>query len=133
MTQGQNDSPRKWAKTTHLPRQKQPTLKIGLNHPGQTTQGRNDADSLKSVIITVLLAHLSGRLVGELIVYPWSGRRRPSVVHNFKHEYLCNHWVDHNEILSILSEASLGWVKGCFRFLARSDWNSGYHGNRKLP
>ena len=27
----------------------------------------------------VLLAHLSRRLVGELIVYPWSGVRRPSV------------------------------------------------------
>ena len=29
------------------------------------------------------LAHLSRRLIGELIVYPWSGVRRPSyVVHN---------------------------------------------------
>ena len=29
------------------------------------------------------LAHLSRRLIGELIVYQWSGvRRRPSVVHN---------------------------------------------------
>ena len=26
----------------------------------------------------VLLAHLSQRLIGELIVYPWSGVRRPS-------------------------------------------------------
>ena len=26
-----------------------------------------------------LLAHLSRRLIGELIVYPWSGVRRPSV------------------------------------------------------
>ena len=26
------------------------------------------------------LAHLSRRLIGELIVYPWSGVRRPSVV-----------------------------------------------------
>ena len=34
----------------------------------------------------LLLAHLSQRLIGELIGYPWSGvrRRRPSVVHNFK-------------------------------------------------
>ena len=84
------------------------------------------------------LAHLSRRLVGELIVYPWSGvrpssvvRRRPSsVVHNFKHKYLCNQWADRNQILS---EASLGWGKGCIRFWARSDQNSGFHGNRKLP
>ena len=27
----------------------------------------------------VLLAHLSRRLIGELIVYPWSGVRRPSI------------------------------------------------------
>ena len=30
----------------------------------------------------VFLAHLSRRLIGELIVYPWSGVRRPSSVHN---------------------------------------------------
>ena len=81
---------------------------------------------------TYLLAHLSRRLVGELIVYPWSGVRpsSSSVVHNFKHEYLCNQWADHNQILS---EASLGWGKGCIWFWARSDQNSGFHGNRKLP
>ena len=64
------------------------------------------------------LAHLSRRLVGELIVYPWSGVRPSSVVvvHNFKHEYLCNQWADCNQILS---EASLGWGKGCIRFWAR--------------
>ena len=77
------------------------------------------------------LAHLSRRLVGELIVYPWSGVRPSSVVvHNFKHKYLCNRWADHNQILS---EASLGWGKDCIRFWARSDQNSGLHGNRKLP
>ena len=78
------------------------------------------------------LAHLSRRLVGELIVYPCSGIRpssvrRPPVVHNFKHEYLCNQLADHNEILS---EATLGWGKGCIRFWARSDTNSGFHGNK---
>ena len=77
------------------------------------------------------LAHLSRRLVGELIVYPCSGVRpasvRPSVVHNFKHEYLSNQLADHNEILS---EASLGWGKGCIRFWARLDTNSGFHGNK---
>ena len=32
------------------------------------------------------LAHLSQRLIGELIVYPWSGirRRRLSVIHNYE-------------------------------------------------
>ena len=29
--------------------------------------------------IVLFLAHLSRRLIGELIVYPWSGVRRPSV------------------------------------------------------
>ena len=82
--------------------------------------------------ICPFLAHLSRRLVGKLIVYPWSGVRpsSSSVVHNFKHEYLCNQWADHNQILS---EASLDWGKGCIRFWARSDQNSGFHGNRKLP
>ena len=81
------------------------------------------------------LAHLSRRLRGELIVYRSS--RRPSVgplvrpcVHTFKNEYLCDHWVDRNQILS---EALLGWGIGCIRFWARSDQNSGFHGNRKLP
>ena len=78
------------------------------------------------------LAHLSRRLVCELIVYPYSGVRpssvvRPSVVHNFKHEYLCNQWANHNEILS---EASLGLGKGCTRFWVRSYPNSGFHGNK---
>ena len=27
----------------------------------------------------------------------------------------------------------MGWGKGCVRFWGRSDQNSGYHGNRKLP
>ena len=61
-------------------------------------------------IILLLLAHLSRRLRGELIVYRSS--RRPSVrasvrlcVHTFKHEYLLDLWVDSNQILS---EASLG-------------------------
>ena len=79
---------------------------------------------------TILLAHLSRRLKGELIVCPWSVFRRSFVVlHNFKHEYmyLFNQWANHNDILS---EASLGWGKGCIRFLARLDQNSGFHGNR---
>ena len=49
------------------------------------------------------------------------------VIHNFKHEYLCNQWADHNKILS---DASLGCGKGFIRFRARLDQNSGFHGNR---
>ena len=69
---------------------------------------------------------------GELIVYQSS--RRPSVcvsvrpcVNTFKYEYFHNQRADHNQILT---EASLGWVKGCNKFWARSDQNSGFHGNR---
>ena len=68
---------------------------------------------------------------GELIVYQSS--RRLSVclsvwlcVNIFKLEYLRNQWANRNEILS---EPSLGWGKGCIRFWARSDRNSGVHGN----
>ena len=68
---------------------------------------------------------------GELIVYQSS--RRPSVrasirlsVHTFKHDYLHNQQAFSNQILS---EASLGWGKGCIMFWARFDWNSGFHGN----
>ena len=48
------------------------------------------------------------------------------LVHTFKHEHLGDQLADRNQILS---EASLGLGKGCIRFWARSDWNSGFHGN----
>ena len=57
------------------------------------------------------LAHLSRRLIGELIVYQWSGvRRRPSVVVRpsstmLKHLFLRNRLADQNQILC---GASLG-------------------------
>ena len=62
---------------------------------------------------TAFLAHLSRRLIGELIGYPWSGVRpssvvRPSVVvvvNNFKHLLLRNRWADQSQILC---GASLG-------------------------
>ena len=80
------------------------------------------------------LAHLSWRLTS------WAYRMglepasvRPSVrasvcpcVHTFKHEYLRDQQADYNQILS---EASLGWGKGCIRFWCRLDQNSGFHGN----
>ena len=39
-------------------------------------------------------------------------------VHTFKDEYIRNQWVDRNQILT---EASLGWGKGCTMFWVRSD------------
>ena len=103
----------------------------------QMSQCTFTTSSIVLSIFKLFLAHLSRRLRGELIVYRSSRRPsvhacvRPSVrVHTFKHEYLRDQWVDRNQILS---EASFGWGIGCIRFWARSDPNSGFHGNRKLP
>ena len=72
------------------------------------------------VTFLLLLAHLSRRLKCELIVYQYVS------VNILKLEYLRNQWANRNEILS---EPSLGWGKGCIRFGASSDRNSGVHGN----
>ena len=54
--------------------------------------------------VFILLAHLSRRLIGELIVYPWSGvRRRPFTM--LKHLLLRNRLADQSQILC---GASLG-------------------------
>ena len=74
------------------------------------------------------LAHLSRRLTWW--AYSIAMVRRPSVVHTFKLEYL---WGQVANLDQIFFEASLGWGKGCIRFGGRSDVNSGFHGNRKLP
>ena len=84
----------------------------------------------------IILAHLQNfissaepKAHGELIVYQSIRRLAVCVcvsVNIFKLEYLRNQWANCNEILS---EPSLGWGKGCIRFWARSDWNSGVHGN----
>ena len=71
---------------------------------------------LISIAYCHFLAHLSRRLTGELIVYPWSGvRRRPSVVRPsvvrrpsftmLKHLLLRNRLADQSQILC---GASLG-------------------------
>ena len=60
------------------------------------------------LFIVLLLAHLSRRLIGELIVYQWSGvrRRRPaSSVHNAQNPLLRNRLADQSQILC---GASLG-------------------------
>ena len=66
---------------------------------------------LKRSHLRKLLAHLSRRLIGELIVYQWSGvrrrqsvRRRPSST-MLKHLLLRNHLADQSQILC---GASLG-------------------------
>ena len=62
------------------------------------------------MLLSLFLAHLSRRLIGELIVYQWSGvrRRRPSVRRPstmLKHLLLTNRLADQNQILC---GASLG-------------------------
>ena len=52
------------------------------------------------------------------------------VVHTFEQKCLQDQLTNFSQILSV---ASLGWGKGCFKFWGRSDQNCGYHGNRKLP
>ena len=71
------------------------------------------------------LAHLSRRLVGELIVYPWSGVRPSSTISNMNisatsgpitMKFYQKHHSDEGKV-------ALG-------FWAGSDQNSGFHGNR---
>ena len=62
-------------------------------------------------IFTQFLAHLSRRLIGELIVYQWLGRPssvicRPSSVNIFKHLLLWNYWANWTHISY---GDSLGW------------------------
>ena len=89
--------------------------------------GRNLQQMTRVTNGLCLLAHLSRSSQSELI--GWDSSRRPSVracIHTFKHEYLRDQQADYNQILS---EASLGWGKGCIRFWCRSGQNSGFHGN----
>ena len=77
-----------------------------------------------------ILAHRSRRLTRwayRMGLEPASVRASVrACVHTFKHEYLRDQQADYNQILS---EASLGWGKGCIRFWCRSDQISGFHGN----
>ena len=73
------------------------SIEGGQGHFLTLAQGR-----IHTKIQTGFLAHLSRRLIGELIVYRSSRRPcvRPCVrpsVHIFKHEYLCNQLADWNE------------------------------------
>ena len=51
-------------------------------------------------------------------------------VNTFNNEYLCNQRANRNEIIS---EVPFWREKGCIWFWARSDQNSGSHGNKQLP
>ena len=68
--------------------------------------------------MVLLLAHLSRRLKGELMVYQSSRRLAVCLsvclcVNIFKLKYLRNQWANCNEILS---EPSLGWGKAALGF-----------------
>ena len=79
----------------------------GLSHPYHLDESTYNFRSIWN-IFSFLLAHLSRRLTGELIVYPWSGVRRPSVRRPFtmlKHLLLRNRLADQSQILC---GASLG-------------------------
>ena len=63
------------------------SLIVFKTHLGKWILVNFEGTSLNFSMIFPLLAHLSQRLIGELIGYPWSGvrpsvRRRPSSVHN---------------------------------------------------
>ena len=91
--------------------------------------------------INWVLAHLSRRLTRwaysipmvrcQSVVVIRCRRASSSVIaHSFKLEYLWRQLVNLDQILCV---ASLGWGKGCIRFLGRLDQNSGFQGNRKPP
>ena len=79
-------------------------------------------------IAAFILAHLSRRLIGELIVY--EGIRRPSVVRPsvniFKRHLLVSREADSFHISHI---ASIGRGNEKLCFLFQSDKNSGCYGN----
>ena len=73
------------------------------------------------------LAHLSQRLIGELIGYSWSGVRPSSssvVVNNFKRLLLQNRWADQSQILC---GASLGRGKNILFAASGSHDQDGRH------
>ena len=73
------------------------------------TEIRHTYFMIVKLLFCLFLAHLSRRLIGELIVYPWSGFRRTSVIRPsstmLKHLLLRNRLADQSQILC---GASLG-------------------------
>ena len=87
-----------------------PLVTNGLSHPYRLDESISVFWGIGSNFS--FLAHLSQRLIGELIGYSWSGvrpsasvRRPSSVVNNFKRLLLRNRWADQSQILC---GASLG-------------------------
>ena len=74
------------------------------------------------------LAHLSRRLTRWAHSIPLVRRRRPSIIHTFKLEYLWSQLANHDQILCV---ASRGWGKGCIWLWGRLDQNSGFYGSRE--
>ena len=78
-----------------------------INAAKKISEAGTKLDTLANRIaeqVGLLLAHLSRRLIGELIVYPWSGVRRPSVIRRpsstmLKHLLLRNRLADQSQIL----------------------------------
>ena len=95
--------------------------------------GTSESDSRVKADSNCLLAHLSQRLIGELIVYPWSGVRRtsssvvrPSVRPStmLKHLLLRNRLANQSQILC---GASLGRGNNILFAASRSHDQDGRH------
>ena len=88
--------------------EQQVLFRVDLRPHGLVPPGWGKGQNLEHLSF---LAHLSQRLIGELIGYSWSAVRpsasvvRPSVVNNFKRLLLRNRWADQSQILC---GASLG-------------------------
>ena len=82
----------------------------------------------RDLLLNISLFVSQSQVDRSLTLIGWDSSRRPCVrpcvrlsvrpcirasVHTFKHEYLRDQQADYNQILS---EASLGWGKGCIRF-----------------
>ena len=96
------DFPSMWLKVT-------PLVTNGYSYSYHLDEYIFIVKDIGSIFSFSFLAHLSRRLIGELIVYPWSGVRRPSVVRRpftmLKQLLLRNRWADQSQILC---GASLG-------------------------
>ena len=77
----------------------------GLSHPYHLDESIFFFRGIRSKIS--FLAHLSQRLIDELIEYSWSGVRPSSVVNNFKHLLLQNRLPDQSQIL-----CGASWSRG---------------------
>ena len=75
----------------------------------------------------LFLAHLSRRLTRWVYRMGVEPASMCASVGELTLSNMNNQKADHNQILS---EASLGWGKGCSKFWIRTDWSFGFYGNR---